>query len=53
MIVLDTNVVSEPMKAKSDARVLAWFDRQSKDSLYVTSITLAEIFEGIALLPDG
>jgi predicted nucleic acid-binding protein len=53
MIVLDTNVVSEAMKAQSDAGVLAWLNRQSKNSLYLTSVSLAEIFEGIALLPEG
>lgn len=53
MIVLDTNVVSELMRAKPDARVMAWFEQQPAAGLFTTSLTQAEIFYGLALLPDG
>ncbi len=53
MIVLDTNVVSELMRAKPDARVMAWFEQQPSAGLFTTSLTQAEIFYGLALLPDG
>jgi len=53
MIVLDTNVVSELMRAKPSGAVVQWVAAQPAASLYVTSITLAEIFHGIALLPAG
>ena len=53
MIILDTNVVSELMKPVSDAAVERWTALQPAESLYVTSITRAEIFLGILLLPKG
>jgi predicted nucleic acid-binding protein len=53
MIVLDTNVISELMRDSPQQTVLAWFDAQSTSSLFVTTVTEAEILTGIALLPDG
>jgi predicted nucleic acid-binding protein len=53
VIVLDTNVVSELMKAAPDDGVLGWIAAQPATSLYTTSITEAEILHGIGLLPSG
>ena len=53
MIVLDTNVVSEPMKHNGDPAVLGWLDRQLAETLYLTSISLAELLVGIENLPNG
>jgi len=53
MIILDTNVISEPMKRNAHPAVAAWLDRQPPESLYITATTLSEILFGIALLPDG
>lgn len=53
MIVLDTNVVSELMRAQPHRGVLAWADRQAEHTLFTTTITLAEIRFGIAALPTG
>ena len=53
MIVLDTNVVSELMRATPEPEVLAWLDDQPTSTLFVTTITEAEILTGIAILPDG
>ena len=53
MILLDTNVISEPMRREPEARVLAWLDRQSSETLFLSAITVAEIRKGIALLPAG
>ena len=53
MIILDTNVVSEPLKAKPEPAVLAWLDAQAPTTLYLTSITLAELLAGVAALPAG
>ncbi len=53
MIVLDTNVVSELMKPAPNADVIDWVAAQSASSLYITSITQAEILHGIGLLPSG
>jgi toxin FitB len=53
MIVLDTNVVSELMGAAPAAAVLEWISRRSAANLYTTSITQAEIFNGVLALPAG
>ena len=53
MIVLDTNVVSEAMKPEPDPAVRAWLNEQTAETLYLTSVTLAELLFGIAALPNG
>ena len=53
MIILDTNVVSEPLKPKPDAAVLNWLDAQDPQTLYITTINLAELLAGIELMPAG
>lgn len=53
MIVLDTNVVSEFMRPDPDAAVLSWIDGLPRREIWTTSITVAEIAAGIALLPGG
>jgi len=53
MIVLDTNVVSEAMKPVPDPAVRAWLNEQSAETLYLSSISLAELLFGIAALPSG
>ena len=53
MIVLDTNVISEPVKPLADPGVIAWLDSQSKESLYLCAPVLMEVLLGITLLPEG
>ncbi|MDR2876077.1 MAG: type II toxin-antitoxin system VapC family toxin [Methylobacillus sp.] len=53
MIVLDTNVVSEAMKPKPDRNVQMWLDKQPAETLYLSSVTLAELLFGISILPPG
>ncbi len=53
MILLDTNVVSEPFKAAPEPQVLVWLDAQSVETLYLSAISLAELRFGIAALPAG
>jgi len=53
VIILDTNVVSEPMKPDGDRRVRDWLDDQIAETLYLTSISLSELLLGVELLPDG
>lgn len=53
MFVLDTNVVSELMRERPTPKVLGWVDEQFTSSLFVTSVTEAEIRTGIAILPVG
>ena len=49
MIILDTNVLSEAMKAVPAAEVLAWLAAQTAASLYTTSITQADPTSDLAL----
>lgn len=53
MIVLDTNVVSEAMKPEPHPAVQAWLNDQAAETLYLPSVTLAELLFGIAALPIG
>lgn len=53
MILLDTNVVSEPLRASGDAGVLSWIDAQMIETLYLSTISLAELRYGVAALPKG
>src|SRR5215204_4505128 len=53
MIVLDTNVVSEAMKPEPDVAVRAWLNDQAAETLYLSTVTLAELLFGIGSLPAG
>lgn len=53
MILLDTNVLSEPLKATGNTKVLTWIDAQIIETLYLATISLAELRFGIAALPEG
>lgn len=53
MIALDTNVISKAMKPNPDPAVRAWLNEQSAETLYLTTVTLAELMFGIAALPHG
>jgi len=53
MIVLDTNIILETMRAAPDQNVVAWLNRQDMKTLYLTAVSLAELRFGIAQLNDG
>ena len=53
MILLDTNVISEPQRLEPNARVLDWMDAQALETLYLSTITVAELRAGVALMPAG
>ena len=53
MIVLDTNVVSEAMKPEPAPAVRDWLDAQVAETLYLSSVTVAELAFGVSALPDG
>lgn len=53
MIVLDTNVLSEVLRPAPAPRVMDWLSRQVSTSLFVTTVTQAEILFGIAILDPG
>lgn len=53
MIVLDTNVVSEPLRPTPEHSVIDWLDNQDPDTLFLTTINVAELFAGLEILPKG
>ncbi len=53
MIILDSNVLSELMRPKPEARVIAWLDRQPQTSIWTTSVTVLEIRFGLQIMPAG
>jgi predicted nucleic acid-binding protein len=53
MILLDTNVVSEPLRHAPELRVIEWMDAQAMETLFLSAITVAELRAGVALLPAG
>ena len=53
MILLDTNVISEPLRRAPEARVINWIDAQSLETLFLSAITVAELRFGVANLPVG
>jgi toxin FitB len=53
MILLDTNVISESMKPESNPAVRNWLDEQAAETLYLSSVTIAELMFGIGTLPKN
>ena len=53
MILLDTNVLSEPLRPEPDTAVIGWIDAQPLETLFLSAITVAELRAGAALLPAG
>lgn len=53
MIILDTNVLSELMKLKTNPVVLDWVNSHPINELGITAITVSEILYGIGKLPEG
>jgi toxin FitB len=51
--ILDTNVVSEPMRPLPSPAVFTWWSQQQPGALFITTVTLAEILYRIELLPHG
>jgi toxin FitB len=53
MILVDTNVISEPLRKTPDPVVIEWIDAQPLETLYLSAITVAELRFGVASLPTG
>ena len=53
MILLDTNVISELVRAEPARAVLHWFGRHDAADLFISAITEAELRMGVAILPEG
>jgi predicted nucleic acid-binding protein len=53
MILVDTNVMSEPLRREPNAAVIEWLDAQNVETLYLAAIGLAELRFGVAALREG
>lgn len=53
MIILDTNVVSEPLKLLPNPVAIDWLNAQAPETLFLTSINLAELLAGVDTMPLG
>ena len=49
---VDTNVFSEKLKPRSDAKVVAWL-AENESELFISTLTITEIRRGIERLPQG
>jgi predicted nucleic acid-binding protein len=50
---LDTNVISEPMKVRPNAGVLGWLAQVDEDSVYLSVVSITELRYGIERLASG
>ena len=50
---LDTNVLSELIKPKPEAKVVQWIEGTNESSLFLSVLTLGEIRNGVARLRQG
>lgn len=53
MIILDTNILSEPMRHEPSPKVLSWLDDQLASTLFISAMSAAEILAGVATMPRG
>jgi predicted nucleic acid-binding protein len=53
MILLDTNIVSEPYRSGPNHVVRAWLDAQPPEELFLCTPVLAELRYGVERLPAG
>ncbi|MBR8232678.1 MULTISPECIES: type II toxin-antitoxin system VapC family toxin [unclassified Burkholderia] len=53
MILVDTNVISEPLRREPNPAVIEWLDAQNVETLFLAAISLAEMRFGVAALPEG
>ncbi len=53
MILLDTNVISEFMRTRADIQVRDWINQYPATSLFICSISQAEMLFGVASMPNG
>lgn len=52
LYLLDTNAISEPNKPQPDKAFLSWFQSVATSELYVSCITVGELFKGVELQKD-
>lgn len=53
MVILDTNVISEALRPSPSQDVIRWLKSQHAANVHTTAITIAEILQGVEMLPAG
>ncbi|MBU9557274.1 type II toxin-antitoxin system VapC family toxin [Burkholderia multivorans] len=53
MILVDRNVIAEPLRREPSAAVIEWLDAQNVETLFLAAISLAEMRFAVAALPEG
>lgn len=51
--VLDTNIISNVVKPEPSPRLLAWMAAQRDEDLFISTLTVAEIWRGVLTLSAG
>ena len=51
MTIVDTNLISDPLRQDPEPRAVEWLDAQSLETLYLSAITVAELRFGVQSLP--
>jgi toxin FitB len=44
---LDTNIISDVTKPAPSEQLLLWMERQADEDLFISSLTVAEIYRGV------
>jgi toxin FitB len=50
---LDTNIISNVTKPLPSEQLVSWMERQADDDLFISSLTVAEIYRGVLEKPAG
>ena len=50
---LDTNIISDVTKPAPSEQLLLWMERQADEDLFISSLTVAEIYRGVLEKPAG
>ncbi len=53
MVLIDTNIVSEIMSRSPSSNVVNWLNNQDSLSLFISTISIAEVNYGLNIMPDG
>jgi predicted nucleic acid-binding protein len=50
---LDTNIISNATRPVPSSALLAWMADQNDDDLFISTLTIAEIWRGLLQMPKG
>jgi predicted nucleic acid-binding protein len=53
MILIDTNVLSEPIRPRGNPMIARWFNTYPAEQLFLSAVSLGEALAGLAVMPLG